>query len=74
MEPEIINYLVGFLTEVGSESQVLLQTFLILIYNNNQFSSWVYEIYLYCDGELATEFVYPALEKYIQGHFNPLTP
>ncbi|WP_354009844.1 hypothetical protein [Endozoicomonas lisbonensis] len=63
-----MNYLVEYLSVFTEENQLLLQTFLILIYNNNEFGAWVYDIYCHCDLKLATEFVISVIEKYLQQH------
>ena len=74
LTPEEIDYLIGYLTALGGESQLLLQTFLILIYNNSEFGAWVYDIYQNCNYQLAAELISSAIEKYIEQHITPLNP
>ena len=69
-----IDYLVRILKEVGTTNQQLLQTFLILIYNNDAFASWVLDIFQYCDLQLATEFIIQAINDYESAHIQPLPP
>ncbi|MCW7553294.1 hypothetical protein NX722_11725 [Endozoicomonas gorgoniicola] len=68
LTPEEIDYLVGYLTALGGRSQLLLQTLLIMIYNDSNFGKWLYDIYSHCELDLATDLVVSAIEMYLQEH------
>ena len=74
LTPEAIDYLIGYLTALGAETQLLLQILLIMIYNDCNFGPWLYDIYSNCELDLATDLVASAIEKYLQEHGFPLNP
>ena len=71
LTPEQMDFLVALLEAVGRQSQRLLQVFLILTYNNEEFGPWVYDIFHHCNTELAADFIMQVINAYRPPFYHP---
>ena len=59
-----IEFLVGLLTDVAAIDQQLLQTLLMLIFNEERIGSWIYTVFQSYDSETATDMIMNFINSY----------